>query len=148
MRTINHHQPKQRCTAQALSELSALVPTGEKTVSLRSGHNGRRQWAGIMSMPNWMPNMQKNSFTKKYERAYRRQGCRPRKQNQQAPLDRQRGCKTTDSGETHSAKRRPKTVEFTPRAQVRAADSGQRIKRQQKSTKALQWTHPLLCIPC
>ena len=116
VRTINHYQPKQRCTVQALSELSALVPTvvrhtGKKTVSLRSGHNGRRQWAGIMSMRKWIGNKTNRRRWTSNEVAKQ------------------------ETAETHRAKRRPETDEFTPRAQERAAGSGQKIKRQQTSTK-------------
>ena len=51
-------------------------------------------------------------------------------QNQRALLGRQHEIVKRSNQETLIAKRRPETVEFTPRAQVRAAGSGQRKRHQ------------------
>ena len=122
VRTINHYQPKQRCTVQALSELSALVPTvvrhtGEKTVSLRSGHNGRRQWAGIVSMRKWIGN----------------------KTNR-------RRWTSNEVAKQETAESKEETRNW--RVYPSSSRESSRFRSKEKTTtnkhKALHWTHPLL----
>ena len=65
-----------------------------------------------------------------------------------------KNCETRNNGESLNAKRGPETVEFTSRAQVRAAGSGQKKKHQQtnagrlpvRSSNSGQLTCPSLAI--